>query len=277
MYELLKEVISRAQNLHKKYHIKIAFPEYEDSRIRNAIRILKSKRICEPVLVKPGFLHTSTTSSVALLLKGEVDAIISGSHHSSTDVLLLAFKFKDPEVKRVSGTMLMIPKKGMPLLFADVAAQPNPSSEQLAEIALLSAKNYKLITRKKPVIALLSYSTHGSGKGHRPLEIKEAVKIVKRKSDFKVDGEIQLDAALVPWISKLKNAEIEGNANVLIFPNLDSGNIGYKLLERLGEYKAVGAILQGMEKQVNDLSRGCSVEDIINLAAVTVLQVAEKK
>ncbi len=277
MYNMnvLDNIIKRAVALNKKHNIKIAFPEAEDSRIREACNILKRKKICDPVLISGGFLSGGVSKATELLINNKIDAIISGSHHSSTDTLLLAFKFKDLEINRISGAMLMIPKKGKPILFADVVAQPNPSSEQLAEIALLSAKTYKLLTRNKPVVALLSYSTHGSGKGERPLEIKKAYEIIKKKLD--VDGEIQVDAALVPWISKFKKAKIQGKANVLIFPCLDAGNISYKLVERLANYTAVGGILQGMEKQVNDLSRGCSVQDIVNLAAVTVLQIAQKK
>jgi len=278
--ELLKEVEKRAKALNKKYKIKIAFPEAEDDRVRKAVDILVRKKICEPFLIFGGFLQGGISKAQQMLMDNEVDAIIAGSHCSSTDTLLLAFKFKDPDIDRISGAMLMVPKdkNGRIMLFADVVAQPKPTPERLAEIAVLSAKTFKLITKKKPIVALLSYSTHGSGKGERPLEIKEATGIAKKKlKDIKVDGEIQVDSALIPWVAKYKGAKIEGKANVLIFPCLNAGNISYKLIERLANYTAVGGIFQGMDKQVNDLSRGCSVEDIVNLAMMTVLQVAEKK
>jgi len=276
---ILDNIQKRAKILNKKHKIKVAFPESNDNRIKKAVSILKRRKICEPILIKKNFLGNPTTKAIKLLNEKKVNAIISGANHKTKDVLLLAFKFKNPDVKRISGAILMVNNNKKPLLFADCSVQINPDSKQLAEIAILSAKTYRLLTEKKPVIAMLSYSTHASGNGLSPLEVRHATLLARRKATkekFEIDGDIQVDAALIPWIAKKKKSKIKGNANVFIFPNLDSGNIAYKLVERLGDYKATGCILQGMEKQINDLSRGCSVEDIVNLTAITVLQVCKK-
>jgi len=209
-----------------------------------------------------------------MLNEGHADGLINGALHPTLDVLKAAFKIIKPrkDIKRVSGAFLIV-KKDMNLLFADCAVIPNPSSEELAEISLLSAETYKMLVGEKARVAMLSYSTMGDGNGIDIERMRKAVKIAKRKG-VNVVGEIQADAALVGEIFKRKcpNIKFEGNCNVLIFPDLDAGNISYKLVERICKVKAIGPILQGLSKPLNDLSRGCSVQDIVDLAAITVVQ-----
>ena len=162
------------------------------------------------------------------------------------------------------------------MAFADGALVPYPDAKQLADIAIRTAKSFRKLVGAEPRVALLSFSTHGSAAHERVDLVKSAVRELEAaKPDFAFDGELQLDAAIVPGIaaSKAKGGALGGRANVLIFPNLDAGNIGYKLVERFAGATAVGPILQGLSKPANDLSRGCSEEDILLVAAVTALQV----
>jgi phosphate acetyltransferase len=268
---MLKSIKKRAFLINKKKKVKILFLE-NDKRIRNAIKVIKREKIAEPVLLK-GNIKKSFNKAKIMLDKGKVDAIISGATHYSSLTLYFSFNFIRKNVKRISGSFLMISPQNRILLFADCAAQPNPDAKQLAEIAILSAETFKLITKKKPRIALLSYSTHRSGKGDYLKKIKKALRIIKeKKRRLIVDGEIQADAALNLFVAKMKRIK-PFNANVLVFPCLNSANIGYKLVEQLAGWHAIGPILQGLRKPINDLSRGCQKKDIINLAAITVLQV----
>ena len=209
-----------------------------------------------------------------MLNEGHADGLINGALHPTLDVLKAAFNIIKPRknIKKVSGAFFIV-KKDMNLLFADCAVMPNPNSEELAEISLLSAETYKMLVGEKARVAMLSYSTMGDGNGIDIKRMREAVKIAKIKG-VNVVGEIQADAALVGEIFKRKcpNIKFEGNRNVLIFPDLDAGNISYKLVERICNIKAIGPILQGLSKPLNDLSRGCSVQDIVDLTAITVLQ-----
>ncbi|MFA5927694.1 MAG: phosphate acetyltransferase [Candidatus Margulisiibacteriota bacterium] len=162
------------------------------------------------------------------------------------------------------------------LFYADCGVNPNPDAEQLADIAIATVDSNKmLMQRKDQKVALLSFSTKGSAEDDSVLKVREALKIIKQKEpDIVADGELQFDAALVPDVAKKKapGSPVAGQANIFIFPDLNAGNIGYKITERLGGAEALGPILQGTLKPVNDLSRGCSVEDIVNVAAITVLQ-----
>ena len=280
---MIPKIKKRAQLVNKRNPVKILFPESEDKRIRDAVRIIKKEKIAIPV-----FLYNKDIKDIRKKLKkakkmlqqNKVDAIITGATHSSVPTLLLSFNFMKKNIKKVSGSFLILSQEKRSkklLLFADCAVQPDPSSEELAEIALLSAETFSLIIRKKPRIALLSYSTNGSGKGKSPEKVRQAVKILKRKyPKLIVKGEIQADAALNSVVARKKGHE-PVNANMLIFPCLDAANIGYKLVERLGKFQVIGPILQGLNKQVNDLSRGCKVEDIVNLAAITVIQVNNQR
>jgi phosphate acetyltransferase len=160
-------------------------------------------------------------------------------------------------------------------IFADCGLEQNPDAEKLAAIAASSAESFKLLVEKEPFVAMLSHSTMGSASHADVDKVVEAVKIAKEKySQYKIDGEMQLDAAIVPEIAKSKapESEVAGHANVLIFPDLDAGNIGYKLVQRLAKAEAYGPICQGIAAPVNDLSRGCSADDIVGVVAITAVQ-----
>ncbi len=221
-----------------------------------------------------------------MLKNGLVDGMVAGSVASTAETLraALAVIGLKEGVRTSSGSFFMElqtpPASGEKvLLFSDCAVNPNPDSEQLAEIAVLSASNYRFFTGKLPRIAFLSFSSHGSATDESINKIRNATALTIRKLkdsgiEALVDGELQADSALVPEVSERKcpASIIAGTANVLIFPDLNSGNIGYKLVERLGGASAYGPILQGFAKPVNDLSRGCSVKDIIGVAAITACQ-----
>lgn len=215
----------------------------------------------------------------AMLLKlGKADGMISGAIHPTAHTLRPAFQIIKAKKKLASGCFIMDTSLGN-FIFADCGVNIMPDAEELAEIAVHSAESYRQLIGGTPKVAMLSFSTKGSAE-HEILEkIRKAVQIAKKiNPKLTVDGEMQLDAAIVPEVAKMKcpDSRIKGNANVLVFPDLNAGNIGYKLVERFGKARAVGPIVQGLNKPVNDLSRGCSVQDIVDMAAVTVLQAARK-
>lgn len=212
----------------------------------------------------------------------EADGLVSGAAHSTADTLRPALQI----IKTAPGTKLVSTFAAMDVpncefgenglfFFGDCGLNQNPNSEELAQIALSTARSFENLVGAKAKVAMLSYSTMGSAKAEEVTKVQEATKIAKENaSELMLDGEMQLDAAIVPEIAKSKAPEskVAGHANVLIFPELEAGNIGYKLVERLGKAEAYGPICQGIAKPVNDLSRGCKAEDIAGAVAITAVQ-----
>ncbi len=220
--------------------------------------------------------------STLLIKDGKADGEVSGAEHATGDVLRPAFQIIKtlPGVSAVSGAFIMIVKDkkfgtdGV-LIFADCAVNPDPTTRELAEIAVESAKTAKNIAGIEPRVAMLSFSTKGSAKHEKVDKVVEAMELAKQMNpSLQIDGELQADAAIIESIGQKKapGSAIAGKANVLVFPSLESGNIAYKLVQRLAGAEAVGPILQGLAAPINDLSRGCSVDDIINMIAITANQ-----
>lgn len=214
-----------------------------------------------------------------MIKAGDADGEVAGAINATGDVLRPAFQFVKtlPGVSVVSGVFFMIFKdkqigdNGL-LVFADCAVMPVPDEKQLAEIAVMTAKTAKKIAGIEPRVAMLSFSTKGSAQHELVDKVANATKIaLELEPELLIDGEMQLDAALVPEVGQLKSpgSKVAGRANVLVFPGLESGNIGYKLVQRLAGAEAIGPVLQGMAAPINDLSRGCSVSDIVNMVAIT--------
>lgn len=212
----------------------------------------------------------------------DAHGLVAGSINATSDVFRPALQTikTAPGIQIVSSCFIMVVPEcsygdnGV-IIFADCALNPEPNAEQLADIAIASAETGRILVGIKPRVAMLSFSTKGSAKHALVDKVLEATRIAKeKKPDLLIDGELQADAALVPSIGQRKapHSEIAGRANVLIFPDLQAGNIAYKLVERLAKAEAIGPVSQGMRKPVNDLSRGCSPEDIVNVVAITVLQ-----
>lgn len=217
-----------------------------------------------------------------MVKKNDADGMVAGALHATGDVFRPAFQIikTAPGISVVSSAFIMIvPNKeygndGI-MLFSDCAVNPNPDASQLAEIAIASAGTWKVLIGGEPRVAMLSFSTKGSARHEMVDKVVEATNIAKEIApDIPIDGELQLDAAIVPEVAKLKapDSKVAGNANILIFPELEAGNIGYKLVQRLAKAEAIGPITQGLAMPINDLSRGCSVDDIVNVTAITALQ-----
>ncbi len=214
-----------------------------------------------------------------MIEKNDADGMIGGAHYSTAETIRIAFQIIGTRkgIKKASGAMIMANDKLL-FLFADCAVIPNPDSDDLAEIAKLSIETFENLFSKKARAGILSYSTYGSGKGESVEKVRKAVKIAS-KHNLNVVGEIQADAALIEDVCRKKCPKLncDEKINVFVFPSLDSGNISYKLVERLGGFRAIGPILQGLKKPMNDLSRGCSVEDIVDLTAITVVQAQKEE
>jgi phosphate acetyltransferase len=210
------------------------------------------------------------------MLQKELVKVVVGGNVSSTGDIVRASLFTvgtAPGINTVSSFFIMCKEDKM-YCFGDCAVNPNPDPKQLSDIAVSTAQNYKAITKQDPRVAMLSFSTNGSADNEMVDKVKEALSLVREKApELSVDGEMQLDAAIVPAIGERKfpGSSVAGKANVLIFPDLNAGNIGYKLTERLGGFEAVGPIVQGLAKPYCDLSRGCSADDMINVTAICSL------
>jgi phosphate acetyltransferase len=210
-----------------------------------------------------------------LVYTGQAHGLVSGAAHSTADTVRPALQIiKTKEgVRKTSGVFIMV-REEEKYVFADCAINISPDSQDLAEIAVESAKTAEMFDID-PRVAMLSFSTKGSAKSAETEKVVQAVTIAKEKSpELTVDGEFQFDAAFVPSVAEKKapGADIQGNANVFVFPSLEAGNIGYKIAQRLGNFEAVGPILQGLNAPVNDLSRGCNEEDVYKLALITAAQ-----
>lgn len=219
---------------------------------------------------------------VMMIKENRADGMVAGAVNSTPNVLrpCLQILKTAPGTKLVSAFFVMcVPDcqhgENGTFIYSDAGLNANPNADELSEIAISSAKSFETLVEAEPKIAMLSYSTYGSAKGELPDKMIEATRLAKEKRpDLKIDGELQLDAAIVPAVAKSKapGSPLEGDANVLIFPDLNAGNIGYKLTQRLAKAEAYGPITQGIAKPVNDLSRGCSAEDIVGVVGITCVQ-----
>jgi phosphate acetyltransferase len=246
------------------------------------VELRKAKGLTKPEAMK--FVEDPLYLATIMIKNGDADGEVAGAMNATSDVLRPAFQYvkTSPGISVVSGAFIMILKDktfgndGI-IVFADCAVHPDPTDKELAEIAVATAKTTRAIVGFEPRIAMLSFSTKGSAQHKMVDKVVNATRIAKELDpSLKIDGELQADAAIIESIGKSKapGSEIAGKANVLIFPTLEAGNIAYKLVQRMAHAEAIGPILQGMAAPINDLSRGCSVSDIVNLIAITVNQAA---
>jgi phosphate acetyltransferase len=268
--------IPRAKIINPAVH------EQKDQYVELMVELRKHKGLtreeAEKLIEDPLYLAT------LMIKNGDADGEVAGAMNATGDVLRPAFQFVKtmPGISVVSGAFIMILKNGSYgengiLVFADCAVHPDPTDKELAEIAVATAKTTRAIAGFEPRVAMLSFSTKGSARHELVDKVVNATRMAREMDpELKIDGDLQADAAIIASIGakKAPDSEIAGNANVLIFPSLDSGNIAYKLVQRLAGAEAVGPVLQGMAAPINDLSRGCSVSDIVNLVAITANQAA---
>lgn len=252
-------------------------PEYIDKLVE-----LRSKKGMTKEQATEILMNQYLYYGVMMVKMGDADGMVSGACHSTADTLrpcLQILKTK-PGTKLVSAFFLMVVPDceygaNGTFVFADSGLEQNPDPEKLAAIAASSAESFELLVQKPAKVAMLSHSTMGSAKHADVDKVVEATRIAKEQHpELMLDGEMQLDAAIVPSVGKSKapNSPVAGEANVLVFPDLDAGNIGYKLVQRLAKAEAYGPVTQGIAKPVNDLSRGCSAEDIVGVVAITAVQ-----
>jgi len=263
----------------------------EDPRQHEFVHLLRTQLEKRgKVIADPSTLSAMASepiySGLLLVQAGLADGLVGGATMPTATVLRASMQVVgvDPQRPVVSGAFALLLAERLPagqeaLVVGDAAVVPNPSAEQLASIAINTAQVAQSVLGEEPIVALLSFSTYGSAQDASVAKVREALEIVRRRAPaLRVEGELQADAALIPEVSvhKAPGNTVEGRANVLIFPNLDAGNIAYKMVERIGRATALGVILSGLAKPINDLSRGCSASDIVNMVAVTALQAAQK-
>lgn len=306
--DIVKEIRRRARQRQKL----IVLPEKGDPRIQGAARIIQKEKIARLMIIGREDLdnkkidtfaqmffelrkHKGITPDEAkkimsiplyyaamLVRANEADGFVAGAEHSTPDVARAAIYCLgvDERIKTVSSCFVMVVpncslgENGV-FIFADCGIVPEPDARQMAQIAVSSSELAQSILDIKPRVAMLSYSTKGSAKGHLVDKVREAAVLAKQlKPDLLIDGELQADAAIVPEVAGIKDPQgaIAGRANVLIFPDLEAGNIGYKLVQRLAKARAIGPLLQGLNKPASDLSRGALVEDIVDTVAATALR-----
>lgn len=268
--------------------IKVIDPENSDknSEYADMLYELRKNKGMTPDQAKETIKNT-LYYGVMMVKAGDADGMVAGAVNSSANVIRPSLQILKtaPGTKCVSAFFIMVVPDceygaDGTFLFADSGLNEDPDADTVAEIAVSSAKSFKTLIGEEPFVAMTSYSTYGSAKSHLVEKMQTATKLAKEKApDLKLDGELQVDAAIVPEIGKSKapGSDIAGKANVLIFPTLDTGNIAYKLVQRLAKAEAYGPILQGIAKPVNDLSRGCSAEDIAGVVAVTCVQAQQNK
>lgn len=306
------DIIARTRARAKKANKTIALPESEDKRVQQAAGIIEKEGIAKVLLFGSGSLDKTKLEKYAqeyfqlrkakgispedarkaveeplyyaamMTRLGDADGFVAGASHTTSDVARAAIQCleTDPKTKIASSCFVMaVPGcpygEGGVFIFADCGIVPDPNPRQLAAIAVSNAELAAKVLEVTPKVALLSYSTKGSAKAKEIDIITEALAIAKTmQPGLLIDGELQVDAAIVPEVAEIKypDSALGGRANVLIFPNLDAGNISYKLVQRLANARAVGPIIAGLNKPASDLSRGCSVDDIVDCVAVTAVR-----
>lgn len=304
--DLINQIRARAKADPKT----IVLPEGKEKRVIEAAKRITQERIAKIILIHAenldfqmmeeyaqdyfrlrehkgitlaeaeGILKDPVYYAAMMVREGSADGFVAGASHTTRDVARAAIHClgADSRIETVSSSFIIIlpdcpyGERGV-FIFADCGIVPEPTAKQLAQIALSSAELIEKVLRFEPRVAMLSFSTKGSASGRCVEKVREATELVKQlQPNLLVDGELQVDSAIIPEVAKIKTPDsiLKGRANVLIFPNLDAGNIAYKLIQRLAKAKAIGPLLQGLNKPCSDLSRGCDVEDIVDAVAVTV-------